>query len=453
MNLEQFGQRLRNLRKCQGFTQTELARLVPVSPELISIWERAYQHRGRQWKPDRPSTLRLIDIFADQLNPNEAQEWVSLLGYKLGQTELQQIFSDQPALASLVSGVLAASQTNLKRLHLTPTQQLFGVQNAQTELQHVLETTESPWIVTIHGIGGIGKTSLARATVHDLTADRFYDIAWASAKQEEFLPGRGLQPADQSSFDLDTLADVLLQQLATQVSLAYSTAEKIAILTDLLKKRPYLIVIDNLETVVDYETFLPLLNELAKPTKFLLTSRHNLQAYSNVFCLGLQELNQGDTLDLLRHEARVRGLTALAEAPESALVDIYQIVGGNPLALKLVIGQTGVLPLSQVLDNLKVARGKKTTDLYNYIYWQAWRTLKPVSRELLLLMPLAQGGTFAQLTSLSRHNLDALSQALEHLIALSLVEVSGDIDQPRYRIHRLTETFLLTEIAQWQPPP
>ena len=43
-----------------------------------------------------------------------------------------------------------------------------------------------------------------------------------------------------------------------------------------------------------------------------------------------------------------------------------------------------------------------------------------------------------------------LNQALDHLVTLSLVEPGGDITRRRYRIHRLTESFLLTEVARWQ---
>jgi transcriptional regulator with XRE-family HTH domain len=455
MSLEQFGQKLRELRKNEGLTQKELAKQVPVSSELISIWERAYQHRGRNWKPDRPSVVRLVEIFADQLQPEEAQHWLTLVGYKLGQTELQKIFPDD--LAPLATPVTPVPdfQTNLKRLELPPEQQLFGVDQKQAQLRDLIEQAKAPWIVVVDGIGGIGKTSLANSLVHEIMPqDRFYDIAWVSAKQEEFQPSTGLRPLERPALDVDTLIDTLLEQLHSTLPLSYSTEEKLAILTSLLKQQAYLIVIDNLETVVDYETLLPLLRKVAGPSKFLLTSRHHLYAHSDVFCLSLEELNQADTIALLKHEADVRGLSALANAPQIALENIYDMVGGNPLALKLVIGQIGVLPLSQVLENLKEARGKKTEELYNYIYWQAWHALDPVSREVLLVMPLVQGGAFAQLTALSQFELDELSQALEHLSALSLVEVSGDdLEQHRYRIHRLTETFLLTEVAKWQPSP
>jgi hypothetical protein len=126
-------------------------------------------------------------------------------------------------------------------------------------------------------------------------------------------------------------------------------------------------------------------------------------------------------------------------------------VGGNPLALKLVVGQLGVLPLAQVLDNLKAAQGPRNDQFFTYIYWQAWNSLDEVARRALLAMPLlAQGGTFDHLRVVSELAPADLMPALTELVKRSLVEVRGTLAEPRYSIHRLTETFLLTEVIKWQ---
>jgi transcriptional regulator with XRE-family HTH domain len=453
MSLESFGQKLQELRKRSGLTQAGLAQQLAVSPDLISIWERAYQYRGRRWLPDRPLALRLVEIFADQLTPEEAQQWVSLLGYRLGQTELQRLFPTGDSQISTSLNPPSNFQTILKYLATLPDQQLFGVSQDRQRVRSVLEQTDAPWLIAIDGIGGIGKTSLAAALAREIIpTNRFYDVAWVSAKREEFLPQTGLELIQRPALDTDTLTNSLLEQLDPNLSLARSAEEKKILLSNLVKKQPYLIVIDNLETIVDYQTLLPFLRQLAQPSKFLLTSRHSLYAYADVFCLSLQELNQADALALLKYEAEIRGVTALVNAAEAQLWDIYAVVGGNPLALKLVVGQLCVLPLSQVMANLRQARGQTIDDLYIYIYWQAWHTLDETSQKVLLVMPLAQGGTFDQLTKVGEIEVDELNEALEYLVRLSLVEVGGDLEQRRYRIHRLTETFLLNEVVKWQPP-
>jgi hypothetical protein len=220
----------------------------------------------------------------------------------------------------------------------------------------------------------------------------------------------------------------------------------------LLKLTPTLVVVDNLETMADYQTLLPTLLKLANPTKFLLTSRHSLRAHPDIFSWTLPELSLADTLYLLRQEAKTRGLAGVAEATDDQLQPIHHLVGGNPLALKLVVGQMSMLSLAQVLENLKQAQGQSINELYTYIYWQAWHMLDAASRHVFLMMPLANDGPLAQLETVTQLDPAALSQALQQLVALSLVQVKGTLAERRYTLHRLTETFLLNEAIKWKTP-
>lgn len=369
------------------------------------------------------------------------------------------------AIGQLAAILLAQEQQARAEHQLTiearlepPTyRRLIGVEEIRGQLRVALTRPGPPWLIAIDGLGGIGKTALANElTREQIWSGQFDDIAWISARQQIFLPAVGLQPLDRPALDTATLIDALLAQLNPALAIALTApSEKAVALTRLLKKRPYLIVIDNLETSTDYQALLPTLHKLAGPSRFLLTTRHSLCGQGDVFCLSLTELTRADTLALLRHEAEARGLLDLAGAPDPRLNPVYEVVGGNPLALKLVMGQSCALPLSQVLAGLQQARIQKISDLYTYIYWQSWRTLAPASRQALLAMPLAppQGSNFAQLAAISQLDPAELSAAMEQLVAFSLIEVSGDLEERRYRIHRLTETFLLTEVARWPLSP
>ncbi|MCB0191320.1 MAG: hypothetical protein KDJ65_05195 [Anaerolineae bacterium] len=346
-------------------------------------------------------------------------------------------------------------QTELeKQLNLPPAAYLFGVNYPLERLRSRLLSTEPIWLLSIEGLGGIGKTALANSLIRQMAlSNRFSAVAWVSAKQHEFLPDFERAQTKTPALSHKALIDHLLDQVAPDQTFNQSPTQKRTLLSHHLKKTPHLIVIDNLETVADYQTLLPLLRELAAPSKFLLTSRHSLKNQPDVFCCTLDELNSEDALAFIRHEAATRGLPLLAEAAETELKRIYDVVGGNPLAIKLVVGQLSVLPLPVVLDNLKQARGKRAEAFYNFIYWQTWQLLKPASRQTLLVMPLAQTPTLDQLLTLSELDIADLTEALEQLAALSLVQVGGNLETRRYTIHRLTETFLLNEAIEWPTFP
>jgi hypothetical protein len=197
---------------------------------------------------------------------------------------------------------------------------------------------------------------------------------------------------------------------------------------------------------------MPTLRRLAGPSRFLLTSRRALPAESDLYHLPTPELNQQDALALLRHEARMRNLAAVSSASDDDLCRILETVGGNPLTLKLVLSQLFLLPLPQVVDNLRQARGQTIVELYRYVYWQAWNQLDADGQEVLLNMPLfsQSGADLATIERISEVKGGRLVQALERLAVLSLVNVAGDLWQKRYSIHRLTETFMLHEVIRWQ---
>ena len=127
------------------------------------------------------------------------------------------------------------------------------------------------------------------------------------------------------------------------------------------------------------------------------------------------------------------------------------MTGGNPLALRLVVGQAHVHALGDVVDDLQRGRGQRSEALYTYIYRRAWENLDQATRAVLLLMPLVaeQGTDLAYLASMSGRETSDLRSALEELVALSLVDRRGGLQESRYTIHSLTRTFLHEQVLRW----
>lgn len=359
--------------------------------------------------------------------------------------------TDQLLASANPTNLRSAFDAQLSRWATVSNQKLFGIEGLITELFSILESKDRPWLVSIDGIGGIGKTSIAKELVHQLIdTARFERVAWVSAKQEEFGAEFGVQPTQRPALDADEMVTELLAQLTDAAIVSGSAAERQQALVREMQEEPALVVVDNLETVADYQALVPLLVSLSNPSKFIITSRLSLRGYPDVYTQTIGELTVVDTFALLRYEARVRGITLLIDASDEHLQAIYDVVGGHPLALNLVLGQLTYLPMGQVLTGLQEARGERIEQLYSYIYWQAWQMLDDAGRQLLLTLPVVFNGTFEQLGAASLLEPDELQQALTRLIGLSLVQVAGEIMEPRYRLHRLTETFLMNEVLKWQ---
>jgi hypothetical protein len=70
----------------------------------------------------------------------------------------------------------------------------------------------------------------------------------------------------------------------------------------------------------------------------------------------------------------------------------------------------------------------------------------------MTLLALTQAGetgfSLDHLAEISSLSMESVSRSLEKLILLSMVDLSGNLLERRYRLHRLTEVFLLNMFSE-----
>jgi AAA domain len=180
--------------------------------------------------------------------------------------------------------------------------------------------------VLIVGLGGNGKTSLAREVAARCLQDnsdmpRFDAVVWVSDKDR---PG-----ATNLSIVLDEIARILDYPGFTQ--LAHD--EKLYEVGQLLKRQRVLLVIDNFEMISD-GALLSWLLRLPEPSKALITSREYRRGGWPVELRGMRE---DEAQELVGQRLRVLRIAQLVGEPTD-LEPLLAATGGNPKAIEIALG-------------------------------------------------------------------------------------------------------------------
>ncbi|MEM7132080.1 MAG: tetratricopeptide repeat protein, partial [Chloroflexota bacterium] len=332
--------------------------------------------------------------------------------------------------------------------------QLFGIDEYILQLnQHLLELDDI-WLIAIQGMGGLGKTTLADYVVRQPEmSQRFEEIAWVTIKKHGYILEEGRVTGDDAFVDREGIVEMLCTQLGIVHHQALPPHQKQNALITHLKRVPCLIVLDNLEELPDMGRFIPFLHSLTNPSKILITSRHALPQTSGIAPMGMKRLPKDHATAFLRHLLGNHGSSALASATDAQLGQMYDRVGGHPLALRMVASQVRILSLPVVLQNLSAVPDDETDTLYHFLYHRSWELLSPDSQQLLALMPLVDNGSSEQLAAIAELRISELNTALRQLVRMSLIEVRGGLEEKRYFIYRLTETFLRKQTLAWKAQP
>lgn len=294
--------------------------------------------------------------------------------------------------------------------------------------------------VLIVGLGGNGKTSLAREVAarclrDDEETPRFDAVVWVSDKDR---PG---------TTNLSTVLDEIARTLDYPGFTQFEHDEKRREVEQLLRRQRVLLVVDNFETITD-SALLSWLLRLPEPSKAMITSREKHRALWGSWLVELRGMSETEAWELITERARVLKITQLDD--ETAhLKDILTATGGNPKALSMILGllKHERRPLKEVVADLHAARG----DLFDDLFTRAWALLDEAARRVLLVATFFHASASAEsLSATADVKGFAFDRVGERLSDLALLDVQqADLNSlPRYALHPLVQAFAGARLAE-----
>ena len=242
---------------------------------------------------------------------------------------------------------------------------------------HALSPKTRAWIISLTGVGGIGKTELAVQVANILKEQHTFDyIVWTTAKTSILTPeGIRSYAPEYSLTSCSDLLDTIIEVLDLDPRFyRFSDDRKKEVVKEKLRSCCTLVIVDNFETITDRSVLL-FLNELPPPSKALITSW--LGGFSGYGALvpqtleGQKEIRIGplpekDAIDLLLRKAEDQGLNLIG-TNNSKLKEVVNKSARIPLALEWVVGQLIVKggSLDDVLFGLRDFKGDPLKYCFN----------------------------------------------------------------------------------------
>jgi len=328
-----------------------------------------------------------------------------------------------------------------------------------------LRNPSGKWIVGLDGIGGIGKTTLAREVADRCAMEALFDtIVWIQSPKEQLDSVEYVRGASKD-LTFESVLDSIVHWLDAVHASNLAERDKENYVKVLLHKQKVLLVLDDLEKADESENeIVQRLEFLLIPSKALLISRKRFR--DHIFSIHLQGLDRDSAVSFIRHEAQNKDIQSVVNAGVSELEKIIKSAGYSPLAIKLVIAQLNYLPIDVVLARLAralppIGQSDESdyANFYGHIFSPAWNSLSEDAKKLLISMtsfPPNVGGTYEAIKAISGLGGETVGVCIDELWRLSLLEIREGVslEARRFYIHPLTQYYVLSDVVNtWQKQP
>ncbi len=323
--------------------------------------------------------------------------------------------------------------------HLTP---FVGREQELADLAALLDQPATR-LVTLVGVGGMGKTRLAVEAARrrvDAYPDGVYFVALAPL----------------------TTVDAIAPAIANAIGLELSRRDPHQAVLQALRAKQVLLVLDNFEHLIEGAKIAVDVLQTAPQVQIVVTSREQLTLHGEAvyrvqgidYAAGEDEAIASPAVQLFEQVARrVDATFAVNQSNLPLVYRICQLVQGMPLGIELAAAWVEMLPLDQI-----VAEIEQSLDFLHYdwrdaperqhslraVFDWSWRLLTAAEQQTLRQLSVFRGG-FTR--DAAQAILGVSLRGLSSLVHKSLLRLGqGPKGAARYEIHELVRQFAAEQL-------
>lgn len=202
----------------------------------------------------------------------------------------------------------------------------------EEELARVLSDDRNP-MVTLQGRGGVGKTSLTLEVLHKMTQTQdYFAIVWLSARDIDLLP-EGPRLVQPDVLTVDEMARTFSRLMGVETD---PQAYLASCLSGAAPDGPFVVVLDNFETVSDPQGVYAYLNNAVRvPNKVLITTR--TRDFKSDYPIEVRGLARPEFDQLVREASMKLSVPSLRS---DYLDDLFERSDGHPYITKVVLSES-----------------------------------------------------------------------------------------------------------------
>ncbi len=366
------------------------------------------------WREEAHRHLMLLQARTGQLSAALAQ-------YETCRKLLEKELGVEPSVetTALYERIRSARRSHRHNIPASSTEFI----GREAELRKLRQRLADPAcrLITLTGLGGAGKTRLAREAAR-ACVDMFINGAWLVSL--EAVEADGVIPAIGNVFDFPfTKGDAKKQLL------------------NFLRQKELLLVMDNFEHLLESSALISEILQAASDVKILVTSRQRLDLEGE-WLVELSGLESGsleaDQL-FIQSARRARAEIQFGEQEQAAVSDICRLVGGLPLGIEIAAAWTRSMNVESIRDEIQKGLdflASSRRDLperqrsLRAVFESSWARLNEAEQKTFAALSVFRGGFM-------REAAEHTAGTITTLVDRSLVQKNNE----RYELHEVVRQF------------
>lgn len=376
----------------------EIEKIIPTRNRIMHI------------RPLEPNDDELIINFVTKLN-----KYSSIIDFSETISEYTKIKENPDYLLSIVPSILIKERQNVKHNLPMVDYDDTGFVGRIKDKDELKKKITGPYpVISVIGVGGIGKTSLVLSCLYDMLDEdiKFDTIIWITLKTKGLYNG-----------DFKEIKNVILNldDNFKQINKKFED-DNLSNVQDILsymKNNKTLLVIDNLETLSNDKTIIRLFEEIPQGSKILITSRIGVGNYEQSF--QLNALDEKEAIFYFRKLTNVYKVNVLIKQSDNVIKKYLKKLNNNPLAIKWFVINVGKgMDPSDILNN-------HITDLTDFCLSNIYEKLSDDAKYILrIILIKANKCGFAELLYLCELSYDKCLASINELFKSNFLLQNDD---------------------------